>query len=426
MLCGWQFLTDEQRARIAEGMAAGRALSGPYHLEIHPTNQCSVNCFFCYCTPCRRGENFPWEALERLLRQEAARDLRFLRISGGGESLVYPQINELLGLCGELGLRIVDLTTNATRLAPVAERLVEVGVDFAMISLNESDPERYGKMMRVKPATFKQAIAGIEALCRARDAAPAGRRPRVEAQFMIWRENWRFMPEMVALGRALGVDSVILKGVKLLQPELRIDPADFAEAKAVVSGIAQEDGASGRFLVDFDLSSEPELNQHAYAELKRWPARPWPNAPDFIPRSPRIHYCTMGWVSALVSASGLVYPCCPLYGVPGKDLGNVFEQSFAEIWSGPRYQRFRAEIQQLRLLEGKMEYSRRRLKTLEPVCLQEFGCLFGYHLCSNEFYESAATRLAAEAPGWRRLAARAGDALARGIHRVRGRLRPKG
>lgn len=423
MLCGWQYLTEEQRARIAEGLATNRVLNGPFQLEIHPTNQCSVNCFFCYCTPCRRGENFPWPALERLLREEAARDLRFLRISGGGESLIYPQINELLDLCGELGLRIVDLTTNATRLAPVAGRLVEVGVDFAMISINESDPARYGQMMRVKPAMFGKALEGIEALCRARDAAPAGRRPRVEAQFMVWRENFRHMPEMAALGRQLGVDSVILKGVKLLQPELRLDPADFPEARAIISRLVEEDCTSGRYLLNFDLSSEPELNQHAYAELKRWPARPWPDAPDFIPRAPRIHYCYMGWVSSLVSASGLVYPCCPLYGVPGKELGNVFEQPFAEIWTGPRYQHFRREVQRHRLLGGQMEYSQRMQKTLEPVCLQEFGCLFGYHLCSHEFYDAAAQRLEGEAPRWRRLAARAGDAAIRQVHRVTSRLR---
>jgi hypothetical protein len=168
MLCGWQHFTETQRAQIATGIAENRVLGGPYMLEVHPTNQCTVKCFFCYCEECRHGESLSWETLEGQLREGASHDVRFLRLSGGGESLLYPKINELLDLCGELDLRIVDLTTNATRLEPVAEKIVQVGLDFAMISLNEAEPDRYGRMMQVTPKTFEKAIRGVEALVRAR------------------------------------------------------------------------------------------------------------------------------------------------------------------------------------------------------------------------------------------------------------------
>lgn len=419
MLCGWQHLTGEQRAQIATGIAENRVLGGPYMLEIHPTNRCTVQCFFCYCADCRHGETLPWDALERLLREGAAGDVRYLRLSGGGESLLYPQIHELLDLIGELGLRIVDLTTNATRLEETADKLVGVGLDYAMISLNEAEPERYGRMMQVAPKVFDKAIRGVEALVRARDAAPPERRTRVELQFMVWRENYMHLKQMAALGRALGADQVVLKGAKQLPPEQRIPAAAYAEVKAQVSELIAEDCASGHPVLNFDLSAEPELNQHAWEERRRHPSAA-ADAPDFAIRPLRTHYCYMGWLSALVSASGLVYPCCPFYGLPGKDVGNIHEASLQAIWTGARYQRFRSEIQQLRHVRGGLEHSRRLHQFIEPVCIQEYGCLFGYNLCDEPFYEAAARRAEAETPLARRLAARLGNAALRQAHRLTG------
>ena len=129
----------------------------------------------------------------------------------------------------------------------------------------------------------------------------------------------------------------------------------------------------------------------------------------------------MGWIGTLVSATGLVYPCCPLYGVPGKEVGNIYEEPLAAIWTGARYQRFREEIGRLRLVRGELEHSRRLHRFIEPLCIDEYGCLFGYHLCDEGFYEEAAARADASTPPLRRAAARLGNALVRGVHRLRRR-----
>lgn len=425
MMIGWEHLGGEQKDRIARGIAENRVYGGPFYLELHPTNQCTVNCFACYCRECRKGESLPWAMLEGMLRGAAQRDLKFLRLSGGGESLCYPQIDPLLDLIGELGLRIVDLTTNGTLLERAAERLVGVGTDFALISLNECDPERYGRMMQVKPALFERSVAGVAALCRARDAAPAPRRPKVVVQFLVWRENYTQLCEMVRFGRALGADKVYLKAVDQVPPELRIPEDRLDEVRGMLSAMIEADCLSGRHQLLFDFRQNPELNHYCALEKQRWPAEPRAQEPDLTDFQPRIQYCYMGWVGMLVSASGLVYPCCPMYGLPHKEVGNLYEQSLEAIWTGRLEGRFRSEFQQLMRVGGDLEHSRRAMRYIEPVCIDRLGCPFGYCLCSTDFYQTTADLFAREVSSVSRCVAGVRNSLMRQAHRVTARMRGK-
>jgi radical SAM protein with 4Fe4S-binding SPASM domain len=47
--------------------------------------------------------------------------------------------------------------------------------------------------------------------------------------------------------------------------------------------------------------------------------------------------CYYGWLSARIEVDGSVYPCCRCYN----PLGNIYEEEFAEIWTGQAYRRFR-------------------------------------------------------------------------------------
>lgn len=422
---GWQHLSAEERETIARGIVEKRVLGGPYHLEIHPTNKCNVNCFFCFCKPYRHGESLPWEVTERVLREGAARGLRFLRISGGGESLLYPQIGPLLDLCGELGLRIVDLTTNGTRLGPLAEKLVQVGTDFTIVSINEADPARHSRMMGVAEKMFHQAVEGIEALCRERDAAPEGRKPVVAMQFLVWGENYMHLAQMYELGKQLDVDQIVIKRVGGDAPELAIPPEAIPGVRRTLIELLQDDCQVGACRLRFDLSAEKELHLFVTEEqLRRLPAGV-KIGPDFTEPDPRIHYCYMGWFSTLVAANGSVFPCCPLMELPGKELGNVHRQSLAEIWEGESYRRFRGEFEKLMLVRGELEPCRRLQRFLEPICIKCFGCLYGFNLCSPEFYADVAQRVDARTAPHERALAQGRNALVRGARKAAAGLRKK-
>jgi len=222
MLHGWRHLSEAEEKRVADGAIRGEVLGGPWHLEIHPTNRCNVSCFFCLAEFYRENESLSWELLRDTLREGAARDLRFLRLAGGGEPLIYGQIGKLFDLCEELGLTLTDLTTNGVALREHAYRLVEVGTDFVFVSLNEPRADRYAKTMRTGEKAFHRAVEGVQALVAARDAAPPERKPTVALQFFVWRDNHELLREMYDFALSLGVDEISIRMMLRIDDEYRI------------------------------------------------------------------------------------------------------------------------------------------------------------------------------------------------------------
>lgn len=60
--------------------------------------------------------------------------------------------------------------------------------------------------------------------------------------------------------------------------------------------------------------------------------------------------CFRMWRGAVVTTDGDVVPCC--YDKNGKHvMGNLYQNSFREIWNGPEYRQFRANVMKSRSLE---------------------------------------------------------------------------
>ncbi|MEN8718771.1 MAG: GTP 3',8-cyclase MoaA [Oceanococcaceae bacterium] len=83
----------------------------------------------------------------------------------GGEPTLHPQLRALihqLNALREHGLEELHLSSNASRLAPLASALAEAGLDGVNISLDSLDSARYGAMCG-GGARLDDALAGIAA-----------------------------------------------------------------------------------------------------------------------------------------------------------------------------------------------------------------------------------------------------------------------
>jgi radical SAM protein with 4Fe4S-binding SPASM domain len=55
------------------------------------------------------------------------------------------------------------------------------------------------------------------------------------------------------------------------------------------------------------------------------------------------HWCMVPWFSAYVDAKGRVYPCCFLTNTEHV-MGNIYRSSFADVWHGENYRKFRSHL----------------------------------------------------------------------------------
>lgn len=135
------------------------------YLRLSVTDKCNCRCV--YCMPatgvprCRHEDLLSFEELVEVVRAATTLGVRKVRVTGG-EPLARRGVVDLCRMVAAVpGVEELDMTTNATMLAPVAADLRAAGVTRLNVSLDTLDPERYRAVTRV--GTLADALAGIRA-----------------------------------------------------------------------------------------------------------------------------------------------------------------------------------------------------------------------------------------------------------------------
>ncbi len=143
--------------------AHGRAIR---YLRISVTDRCDLRCRYCMSeqmTFLPRSALLALEEIAIIAERFIARGVTKIRLSGG-EPLVRRDVGDLVERLGRHvgdGLDELTMTTNGTRLAQHAERLVAAGMTRINVSLDSLDPNRFRFITR--HGDVAQVIAGIRA-----------------------------------------------------------------------------------------------------------------------------------------------------------------------------------------------------------------------------------------------------------------------
>lgn len=68
----------------------------PIHMQFSPTNKCNQNCKFCSCSKRNKNLEMDFELAKKIIDKFAQLGTKSVTITGGGEPLLYPKINELI------------------------------------------------------------------------------------------------------------------------------------------------------------------------------------------------------------------------------------------------------------------------------------------------------------------------------------------
>jgi MoaA/NifB/PqqE/SkfB family radical SAM enzyme len=361
---GWRYLTADDKQQILRGVRDGVAYGGPYHVEIYPADRCNIDCFFCSTAAIRGTDELPLERMLRLIDEMKAGGTRAIRFAGGGEPLFHRRLKEILRRIIEAGLPIENITTNAVLLDEEMAELLTRCCDMVTVSLNTADAESYASMMQTPARNFERVLKNVRTLARVR----RNRRPLIDVQFLVWRENYTTIPRMYALARELGADTILFNGLSYLPREKWMTDEETRAMLALYEEVARADEfRTIRNISSFerDISAEVEAMIHRLA-TERGQRGIVRRALDFVRRDDftlaeklrhrkRLHRdlaladaarglddaCIIGWYSMVVRSTGEVAPCCILQG---KSSGNIFRQSLAEVWQSDAYAAFRREL----------------------------------------------------------------------------------
>jgi len=392
MELGWKYLTDDDKDAILRGIADGTAHGGPYHAEIHPADRCNIDCFFCSTASLRGTDELPIARFQELLGELAEAGTRSIRFSGGGEPFFHRQIRPFLQSVVDSRIPIENVTTNAVLMDErIAELLLEARTDQVTVSLNTGDAKTWGSMMQSPERNFDRVLDNIRTLIRTRNARSL-RNPIVNLQFLVWKENYRSIPDMYRLARDLDVDTIQFNGLAFLRDDQKMTGDETAEMMRLYEDVLRVDEFRRISVVNSyeqdisldvrEISDKLTAERNAKSKLAR--LADFVTRGDFTLKEKLEHrtrfaeqialerrlegleeHCIIAWHSLVIRTNGMVAPCCILQD---RDLGNIYRQSLADVWNGESYAQLRRELTRIMRLGPDWEADPESDRIVVPMC----------------------------------------------------------
>ena len=307
----------------------------PTTLWVELTSKCPYDCVFCSRGTLRGdGEHMEPDIFRSLIA--ALIEPEIIRLNYSGESAHYPHLLEAIRASKATGAQ-TELVTALSSVSPrTLQGLVEAGLDRLTISLHTMDPAQYTELYRHASLDLlqKRAAELFSWKEKLRSATP-----QVDFAFVAMNAN---LDQLLPVARY--AESLDCRRLAVL-PVIRRDPipclfeTELHDGRLsdsfkhvlleTVEGIQRQ---CARLAIEVQCP-ELEPQQELDAVPRHYAAA--------LPEGARIRSCDQNpWETAHVLANGDVVVCEVQDSEP---LGNLREQSLAEIWRGAKYRAFRRQ-----------------------------------------------------------------------------------
>jgi MoaA/NifB/PqqE/SkfB family radical SAM enzyme len=341
--------TEVEIRETAEGLLV-RPVDPPLtRVYLEPTSECNLRCRTCV----RNSWNEPSGYMQMATFRRLIAGLRevpsfqAMHFWGLGEPLLHPCLAEMVALAHDAGGR-TEIITNALLLdLPIAESLIQAGLDRLIVSIDGTSVEglaevRSGADLRLVQANLK----GLQD-AKARTARP---RPEIGLEFVLMKRNAAELPALPALARSLGAKFVVVTNLLPYDESMSREALYDHWAGSWYPIIRCEGNPEIRLP---RLQGRPEVLRPVLQLLEHLEMQPRPLAQAYATSG----YCRfVGEGTAAVAWDGGVSPCIPLMHsypcfVMGRQkeiqrhvVGNVSQEDIATIWRQDDYVKFRSVV----------------------------------------------------------------------------------
>lgn len=306
----------------------------PLYVKIKTFYGCNLRCEMCKHWRETREAPLPIERLSEILTELAGLGCQKVHFSGG-ESMLRPQMPQLIAHAASLGIRPV-MTSNGTLIDKAkARQLIESGLRGINISIDSPERKTHDRIRGVRGA-WKTACKAVEYF---RKYAHKGK-ITIRINTVVGRSNYAGLGLLPDLAHSLGADALNLIAIddhcgEHLSPR----KADLLRYNAEIAPLV---AARALALGLFRNADEAYIFGKTETDLKN--ARRGQYARGFYANHP----CHAPWMHSMIDYNGLVYVCC-MTREKITPLGDLKEQTFSEIWQGNAYAQIRTQMHPPRL-----------------------------------------------------------------------------
>lgn len=274
----------------------------PITYSIEPTNFCNLKCPEC---PSGTGE------LTRQLGFLSVENFReivdqisdtgfYIQLFFQGEPYLNKQLGEMVAYAQKKNV-YVSVSTNGNLITPKnIDKLIENVPDKIIFSLDGLDEESY-QNYRVG-GTFKKADDALNLLIEAKRKLKL-KKPFVELQFIVMKQNEHLLEGVNAYSESRGVDRLVFKTMQVSSYDNAIK-------------FLPTDGKYSRYIISNG---------------------------DYKLKGKQSNHCFALWRTAVITWDKQMVPCC-FDKDANYHLGDLRKNSIKEIWKSESYQKFRLGV----------------------------------------------------------------------------------
>jgi len=313
------FLNNAVNKKYSSGECVSSGI--PFvRIVFEPTLQCNLSCSMCSrdSLPSLEGR-MSLENFRTMI--EKIPGLSFVFIAGLGETLIHRDIVAMIEYLASRRIR-VSLITNGTLLSEeMARGILKDNVDKIGISLDSLDPAIYRSMRGADCLT--KVIDNLYRLQRIKKKL--GRNTRIEIVTVAMPDTLDTLPAMVDFAHKVGVDDVRIKLAEQWGAQ-NTKQVPFLEA-LLSPYILTAARKAKAYAISFIVSAE--MHDDVYKKVFQH----------------RHYKCESPWYQFSVLHNGDVVPCLMVKLFHRRYIcGNIFRDSFDQIWNGEDFRRIRRQI----------------------------------------------------------------------------------
>lgn len=275
----------------------------------------------------------------------------------GGEPLLYPYLEEVIKMIKKSG-SIIDTPTNGTLLKKYAAMLVRTGFDLVRVSID--GPQEINDSQRGK-GSYENAMAGINALYLEK-LEVRSRSPLIDVIYTITPANHLSIEEFFLNDLNLSaINSISIQMENYMTEKMGLEFAHLLESEfGIKSDMWRGCVRSPEFFKEMDITELCRQVDKVSKELRKLGKAVLRLPPTFSPKNLTAYLqadwnnmtnlyegCPSPWSSVDITASGDLAPCHVFFDLI---MGNLYENSFEEIWNGENYIKFRKYMEHNHLM----------------------------------------------------------------------------
>lgn len=293
----------------------------PVEIEISPSGACNHRCVFCAVDYIGYKPDFlNKDMILRDVSQMSTKGLKSVVCSGEGEPLLNQNLPDIVNGIKNCGVDVA-MSTNGVLFTKEKANDCLQAFSWIRFSIASMENQSYDKIHRCKKNDLDKVKVNLQEAVRIKK--DRGLKTTLGVQCLLLPDNVSQISDMARQLREIGIDYFTVKPY------------------------SQHLHSMNSFVIDYDALAElqNEVQQYETEDFKIYFRA---NAMKNVNHEKRYRQCLGLPFMTHIDARGNVWPCVAHIGTKELCYGNIYAQTFAEIWEGQKRQEV---VQKLNALE---------------------------------------------------------------------------